>query len=268
MKENYFLKRTVLVLMTLLVILPALTAQGRYRHVPRVKVDKIKVVENLVAPPQVKIEIEPEIILTEEVEAIALTEVATAISNDAVIVKEKCHWNLFLAFIPWALTSTVMISPKLKKNKWILIPLLATWILFFPNAPYILTDLFHLRIETKVPIWYDLVLILSFAWTGLLYGLVSLFDIEKILIPFVKKRVVTAVSMLLLFISGFGIYIGRFLRWNSWDIMNRPHALLGDIADRFIDPASHPRTWAVTILMGVFLNMIYWSIRLLQRQNL
>jgi hypothetical protein len=91
MKENYFLKRTVLVLMTLLVILPALTAQGRYRHVPRVKVDKIKVVENLVAPPQVKIEIEPEIILTEEVEAIALTEVATAISNDAVIVKEKCH---------------------------------------------------------------------------------------------------------------------------------------------------------------------------------
>ncbi len=178
------------------------------------------------------------------------------------------NWNLFLAFIPWVLTSAVMISPNLKKNKWILIPLLGSWILFFPNAPYILTDLFHLRIDTKVPIWYDLVLILSFAWTGLLFGLVSLFDIEKILSPFIKKRMITVISMLLLFISGFGIYIGRFLRWNSWDIINQPNALLSDIADRFIDPTSHPRTWAVTILMGIFLNMIYWSVRLLKRSEL
>ncbi len=175
------------------------------------------------------------------------------------------NWNLFLAFIPWALTSTVLLMPRLQKSKWILPPLFISWILFFPNAPYILTDLFHLRVETKVPIWYDLMLILSFAWTGLLFGLVSLFDIEKILSPFVHKRIITIISVFLLFVSGFGIYIGRFLRWNSWDILRKPVTLLGDVADRFIDPASHPRTWAVTILMGVFLNMIYWSIRLLRR---
>ncbi len=173
------------------------------------------------------------------------------------------NWNLFLAFLPWALTSLVLMSPRLKKNKWILPPILLSWILFFPNAPYILTDLFHLRADTKVPIWYDLVLILSFAWTGLLFGLVSLFDIEKILSPFLHKRLLPMISMLLLFVSGFGIYIGRFLRWNSWDILNHPFAIMGDVADRFVHPASHPRTWAVTILMGVFLNMIYWSMKLL-----
>jgi len=146
-----------------------------------------------------------------------------------------------------------------------LVPVLGSWILFFPNAPYILTDLFHLRVNTKVPIWYDLVLILSFAWTGLLYGLISLFDIERILGVFIHKKIVTIISVFLLFVSGFGIYIGRFLRWNSWDILQAPGALLNDVADRFLNPASHPRTWAVTILMGVFLNMIYWSMRLLKR---
>jgi uncharacterized membrane protein len=174
------------------------------------------------------------------------------------------NWNLFLACIPWVLTSLVMVTPPLKKNKWTLLPLLASWIIFFPNAPYILTDLFHLRVNTQVPIWYDLVLILSFAWTGLLFGMVSLFDIEKILSPFIHKKLITLISVFLLFITGFGIYIGRFLRWNSWDVIRKPTELLQDIVVRLIDPVSHPRTWAVTLLMGVFLNMIYWSMRLLK----
>jgi uncharacterized membrane protein len=174
------------------------------------------------------------------------------------------NWNLFLAFIPWLLTSIVMVFPRLQKRKWILAPLFTSWVLFFPNAPYILTDLFHLRVNTQVPIWYDLVLILSFAWTGLWFGLISLFDLEKLLSKFINQKIVTGVSVLLLFISGFGIYIGRFLRWNSWDVLRRPEELMTDIIDRFVDPFSHPRTWAVTILMGLFLNMIYWSIRIMK----
>ena len=119
-----------------------------------------------------------------------------------------------------------------------------------------------------VPVWYDLVLILSFAWTGLMFGLISLFDIEKVMGAFIPKRMVTLVSTVLLFISGFGIYMGRFLRWNSWDIIQEPGAVLKDIADRFINPMGHPKTWAVTILMGLLLNMIYWSVRLLRKQDL
>lgn len=89
MKKNYLIKRTVLVLMTLLVMLPVLTAQSRYRHVPRVKVDKIRVIEKPVITNKSTIDLEPEIMVAEKVEPITLTEVATLSTNDVVIAKEK-----------------------------------------------------------------------------------------------------------------------------------------------------------------------------------
>jgi uncharacterized membrane protein len=67
-----------------------------------------------------------------------------------------------------------------------------------------------------------------------------------------------------LFIGSFGIYVGRFLRWNSWDILTEPLHLIYDIGDRFINPFDHPRTWGMTIFMGIFLNMIYLSFRLIR----
>ena len=70
------------------------------------------------------------------------------------------NWNLFLASIPWTLTSIVILKPKIQERKITIYALLLVWLLFFPNAPYILTDLFHLRLETAMPIWFDLVLIL------------------------------------------------------------------------------------------------------------
>ena len=66
----------------------------------------------------------------------------------------------------------------------------------------------------------------------------------------------------LLFLGSFGIYLGRFLRWNSWDIMNRPGALFGDIFDRFVHPFDHPRTWGVTLFLGLMLTAMYFSLRL------
>jgi uncharacterized membrane protein len=174
------------------------------------------------------------------------------------------NWNLLLAFIPWALTSLVIIRPRLQKSKLVLFVLLGSWLLFFPNAPYILTDLFHLRLKSSMPIWFDLILILSFAWTGLLFGFLSLWDIEKILQNYMRKTYVLLSSIGLLFIGSFGIYVGRFLRWNSWDILTEPLHLMYDIGDRFINPFDHPRTWGMTIFMGIFLNMIYLSFRLIR----
>jgi uncharacterized membrane protein len=176
------------------------------------------------------------------------------------------NWNLFLAFIPWALTSLVIIKPKFQKSRLTLIVLLGTWLLFFPNAPYILTDLFHLRLKSAMPIWFDLILILSFAWTGLLFGFLSLWDIEKLLRNFMKRTSVIIISVGLLFIGSFGIYVGRFLRWNSWDILTEPFKLIYDIGDRFINPFEHPRTWGMTIFMGLFLNMIYLSFKLIRKR--
>lgn len=184
------------------------------------------------------------------------------------------NWNLFLAFIPWALSSLLIIYPKLQEKKLAVITLLGTWLLFFPNAPYILTDLFHLKHVVSMPMWFDLLLILSFAWVGLLFGFMSLWDIEKILKRYlVKSRLkgllryrfsVPIFSSVLLFIGSFGIYLGRYLRWNSWDIIAEPFALIYDIGDRFVNPFEHPRTWGVTLLMGLFLNLVYWSLRLIK----
>ena len=176
------------------------------------------------------------------------------------------NWNLFLAFIPWALSLLLIIKPKFGKSKWSLFALLGVWLLFFPNAPYILTDLFHLRLKSTMPIWFDLTLILSFAWTGLLFGFLSLWDIEQLLCRFMKKRYVTTLSVILLFIGSFGIYIGRYLRWNSWDIIAEPFSLIYDIGGRIINPLSHPRTWGMTIIMGVFLNILYWSFQLIRKR--
>jgi uncharacterized membrane protein len=177
------------------------------------------------------------------------------------------NWNLFLAFIPWALTILVRIKPIIQKKRITIVTLLVSWLLFFPNAPYILTDLFHLRLKSAMPIWFDLVLILSFAWTGILFGFLSLLDIENILGKSIKSRYITLISIGLMFLGSFGIYLGRFLRWNSWDIISEPFKLIYDIGDRIINPFSHPRTWGVTILMGILLTIIYLSFKLVRKRS-
>jgi len=177
------------------------------------------------------------------------------------------NWNLFLAFVPWALTSMAVLKPKIQQFKIIIIVVLFVWILFFPNSPYILTDLFHLRAESTMPIWFDLILILSFAWTGLLFGFLSLWDIERILKRSFSQTMVTFISVGLLFLGSFGVYIGRYLRWNSWNIISEPFGLFYDIGTKLKNPFEHPRTWGMTIFMGVFLNMIYWSFRLVKTKN-
>ena len=177
------------------------------------------------------------------------------------------NWNLFLASISWVLTTVLIIKPRLCKSKLFLFALMGVWLLFFPNAPYILTDLFHLRLKLAMPVWFDLVLVLSFAWAGLLFGFLSLWDIELFLSRFMKRKYVTLLSITLLFLGSFGIYIGRYLRWNSWDIISQPFALMYDIGDRIINPFSHPVTWGMTILMGIFLNILYWSFRLIRERK-
>lgn len=174
------------------------------------------------------------------------------------------NWNLFLAFIPWVASSAVVLKDSLKHGRLAFAGLLAVWILFFPNSPYILTDLFHLQHRPGIPIWFDLVLILAFAWTGLAYGFISLLDIERLLLERFGRPWVAVFIAFLLFLSSFGIYLGRFLRWNSWDVVQAPMSLLYDIAVRLADPLSHSRTWGVTLTMGILLNMMFWTIKLIK----
>lgn len=177
------------------------------------------------------------------------------------------NWNLFLAFVPWVCSSLLIMNKRLQKSKATIVAMLFIWLLFFPNAPYILTDLFHLRLRTNMPIWFDLVLIISYAWTGLLLGYISLFDIEKVLGKYMSQTKITILSVGMLFLGSFGIYLGRFLRWNSWDIISEPMELFYDIGQRFTNPFEHPRTWGVTIFMGLLLTMIYFSLKVIRSEK-
>lgn len=175
------------------------------------------------------------------------------------------NWNLFLAWIPLLLSSFILAFNI--KSKISLIFIIIVWILFFPNSPYILTDLFHLRARNSVPIWYDLVVILSYAWTGLICGFISLNDSEKSLSEYGKRNSINAVITFFLFMSSFGVYLGRFLRWNSWDVLNNPFGLFSDIVVRFIYPLEYTKTWGVTVLMGIMLNFMYFTFKWVETNN-
>ncbi|GAB2952357.1 DUF1361 domain-containing protein [Hymenobacter coalescens] len=173
-------------------------------------------------------------------------------------------WNLFLAAIPMGLTLLLGALEPPQRRRWLL-PVGLLWLLFFPNAPYILTDLLHLGRFAGVPRWYDLTLILTAAWNGLMLGYASLLDMQR----FVEERLGWAAgwvfSCAALTLSAFGVYLGRFLRWNSWDIVTNPFSLAYDILGILLHPASHPRAWGMTLLFGAFLLLGYLTLRALGR---
>jgi len=168
-------------------------------------------------------------------------------------------WNIFLAWIPFAVSS-FLVKPGHNK-KWKQIFLFIVWLLFFPNALYIITDLIHLDIETDVPKWYDAILLFASSIVGLMMAFVSLRRIESLLSRSVNKKWLQVIIPAILFLGSFGVYLGRFLRWNSWDIIRNPLGLLWTIVQRFIFPMEHFRTWGITGILTVFFYLLYISIK-------
>lgn len=141
-------------------------------------------------------------------------------------------WNLLLAILPVGFAAAAYMT-----RRWWLFGLFGgLWLLFLPNAPYLITDLVHLRPYSDVPVWYDALMLFTLSLTGVLLGLASLAMMQAA----VRRRADTAVSWLFVLftlgLSGLGVYIGRFLRWNSWDLLVRPFTLLADLADHFSKP--------------------------------
>ncbi|MBL0355943.1 MAG: DUF1361 domain-containing protein [Chitinophagaceae bacterium] len=123
-------------------------------------------------------------------------------------------WNLFLAWIPFQLS--ISLAMKRQYNKWIRYGLLACWLLFFPNALYIITDLIHLENSgDKVPVWFDAILLFTSSLTGLIMAFVSLYQVELFLRQNLRTNHINKMIVAVLFLGSFGVYLGRFLRWNS-----------------------------------------------------
>jgi len=174
-------------------------------------------------------------------------------------------WNLFLAAIPYGISTLLVEFESLQKRKLVFWSLLALWLLFLPNAPYIFTDLFHLKPKNGVPLWFDLLLLLSFAWNGIILCYLSLFDVQELLAPKIGRCFTWFSTFAILFLCAFGVYIGRYLRWNSWDLFFNPLPLFTDIADRFLHPFAHLQTWGLTLGYGTFLILGYLTLNMLIR---
>lgn len=165
-------------------------------------------------------------------------------------------WNIFLAWIPFFISSYLRPSSPVKGKQYLL---LFAWLLFFPNSLYIITDLIHLNRETGIPKWFDAILIFSASATGLLMAFISLYRVEQFLNKLVRKKWVNVLILLILFLGSFGVYLGRFLRWNSWDIITNPLQLFLTIGGRILFPLDHLYTWGVTSLLTVLFYLIYFS---------
>jgi uncharacterized membrane protein len=136
------------------------------------------------------------------------------------------------------------------------------WLLFLPNAPYILTDILHLTRTSDAPAWYDLALLLSCSGTGLLLGYLSLIDVQRIVARRFSSIFGWLFAIVSLGLSGFAIYLGRFLRWNSWDVLVTPTRLF-EIATALMHPVANVRPLSVTLVFGVILALGYISLRVL-----
>jgi uncharacterized membrane protein len=167
-------------------------------------------------------------------------------------------WNTFLAAIPY-LVSTQLI--RLKKFSSFALLLMVAWLLFFPNAPYIITDLLHYEERPPVPFWYDILLVISAAWNGLILGLVSLMNVEKFLQRILKPAWVHVCVALSLLLCGYGVFIGRFLRYNSWNVVTDLRSLVYTSAHHVLLPQRYSKLWVFTLLFAVLLSIIYYTLK-------
>jgi len=178
-------------------------------------------------------------------------------------------WNLFLAWIPYLVSLwMVYVHQRHPRQWWYLLPPAALWLAFFPNAPYILTDLLHLAHRSPVPYWYDIGLLITFAWTGLFLGIYSLRIMQGMVRAYTGVIASWVFVIGALGLSGLGIYMGRFLRWNSWDLVFQPHAVLNDVAIRLVNPLENLQTFGVTMLFSAFLFICYLTFMAIPGESL
>lgn len=168
------------------------------------------------------------------------------------------NWNLLLAWVP--IFMAWLASYNLSKYRWkswqVLLPL-GIWLLFLPNSFYLITDFIHLQYSYEEYLVYDAVLLASFALSGLLLGLASLYLVHKQFARKFGRENTWIMVQVVLLLSSFAIYLGRNLRWNSWDLILYPANILFDVFVRLSDILNYPGFAALTAMFYAFLSLIY-----------
>ncbi len=179
-------------------------------------------------------------------------------------------WNLALAVVPvllaWWLVRRIKQFGWLK---WQQILLSVLWVIFLPNSFYIITDLIHLRANYEADILFDVTLLISFIITGLLLGYTSVYLVHQQILQRFRERSAYGLIAFLFLIVSFAVCLGRYLRWNTWDIVLRPAGLLFDISDRVINADSHLQTYQTTLILSLVLfsgyTVVYEAARQLRK---
>jgi len=174
-------------------------------------------------------------------------------------------WNLFLAFVPYFLSYTLTHRSSWIENKRKFALVFTVWLLFIPNSFYVITDLFHLYDSFSVPRWYDLLLIFCFAWNALLMGILSVRHMEKIMQSVWQYKMEWLFIYPIMLLNAFGIYIGRYLRYNSWDVISNPFNLMADTCHILLHPVYFKNAWAMVVVFSFFLSIIYSTLKKLKR---
>ncbi len=169
-------------------------------------------------------------------------------------------WNILLAFIPFVISSLLLSYLKRDNFKKIFFIIgIFFWLIFIPNAPYIVTDFIHLGEIHAVPLIYDVFLLFSSASVGLVLGFNSFFHIEQIVRAKYSSRTTSLIMGIILMVISFGLYLGRFLRFNSWDIFVNHLSLIKNIWKIFLESSSHIEVYLYTLLFFFFLTLSYRS---------
>ncbi len=161
-------------------------------------------------------------------------------------------WNLILAWVPLLLAYWLKFN-LVKKSVYYQAGGFLLWLFFLPNAPYLITDFIHLTAWYRVPLWYDIILFTSFAWNGLILGFVSIFLTEEFLKKTTTLKKANFLINFSLFLSCFGIYFGRYMRHNSWDILSQPILVAGDLANVILEKNSLLNMAGMTFTWFLFL---------------
>lgn len=172
-------------------------------------------------------------------------------------------WNLFLAWLPLLFAAlTIWVA---RRSLLLAVAPAAAWLVFLPNSPYLVTDLMHLATDSRIPVLFDTVMLFTFALYGLALGLVSLRWMQSAVAHRWGRWLGWGFVLGTLGAAAFGIYLGRYVRWNSWDLVTQPQLLLQDVLVRLVNPIQHWHTWAMTALFAGLLVFTYWLLTVLAR---
>lgn len=176
-------------------------------------------------------------------------------------------WNLFLAFVPLGI-SWYLQHKKSHINSVLKYALLVLWLLFLPNAQYVITDLIHLAYSPLNWFIYDGITIAVFALLSLYFGFQSLIEVRKLFKPEIAEARLNIFTSGVLILCGFGIYLGRVVRFNSWDLITNPLDLFSTIGHYLINPIENKSVWLFTLGFGIFLNFSFFLFKMWQQNGL